>query len=91
MSSDEIVKLRMKSIEKTFSQGSKIVLREAAVNNVSVIVSGAVKEVYEGWSLVRGLGNVVNQYDFHYRQRSKCVAKAMTETKIMEIKADVML
>jgi hypothetical protein len=36
----------MKSIEKTFSQGSKIIIREAVVNNVSVIVSGAVKELY---------------------------------------------
>lgn len=41
--------------------------------------------------MVRGLGNVINQYDFTYRQNSKCVAKAMTDTKIMEIKADVLL
>ena len=33
----------MKSIEKTFSQGSKIINKGSVINNVSVVVSGAVK------------------------------------------------
>ena len=61
------------------------------INAVHVIVSGSVKEQYDDFYFIRGLGNIINPYDFTYGETSKCTIKAKTKTKIMEVKAEIIL
>jgi len=52
-------------------------------------MSGTVKEQFDDFYLIRGIGNVLNPYDFTYSEPSKCTIKASTTTKVMEVKAEV--
>lgn len=49
------------------------------------VVSGTVKEVFDDFTMNRGIGCVLNPYDFVYKETSKCVVKAQTTTKVMQI------
>jgi hypothetical protein len=56
-----------------------------------VIIAGSVKEDYEDFFFIRGIGNIINPYDFTYGEKSKAVIRAKTSTKIMEVQADIIL
>lgn len=83
LTGDEIVKIRMKSVEKTYEKGKKILEKGDSINSVYVVVSGSVKEQYDDFYFIRGLGNILNPYDFTYSEASKCTIKAKTQVKIM--------
>lgn len=34
---------------------------------------------------MKGIGNVINPYDFVYKEPSKAVVKSITDVKVMEI------
>lgn len=91
LTGDEIVKIRMKSVEKIYERGKKIIEKGDAINSVYVVVSGSVKEQYDDFYFIRGLGNILNPYDFTYNEPSKCTIKAKTHTKIMEVKGEIIL
>ena len=81
----------MKSIEKKIEKGKNIVGKGESINSVYVVVSGCVKEQYDDFYFMRGLGNILNPYDFTYNEPSKCTIKAKTSTKIMEVKGEIIL
>ena len=52
-------------------------------------MSGSVKEQFNDFYLIRGIGNVLNPYDFTYGEKSKCTIKTSSVTKVMELKPEV--
>lgn len=81
----------MKSIEKIYEKGKKIIDMGDQIKSVYVVVFGSVKEQYDDFYFIRGLGNILNPYDFTYNESSKCTIHAKTKTKIMEVKPEIIL
>lgn len=78
LTGDEIIKIRMKSTEKTYEKGKKILSQGENITSVFIVIKGSAKEEYDDFSFIRGLGSVLNPYDFTYNQPSKCSIKAKT-------------
>jgi CRP-like cAMP-binding protein len=81
----------MKSVEKIYERGKNIIKKGDEINSVYVVVSGSVKEQYDDFYFIRGLGNILNPYDFTYNEPSKSTIKAKTHTKIMEVQGEIIL
>ena len=53
-----------------------------------LVVSGSVKEQFDGFYMMKGIGNMINPHDIIYKEVSKATAKAFTDVKVMEINMD---
>ena len=85
----EIVNIRMKSTERVFPPATTIQLKGREIKNVYFIISGSVKEQFEEFYLMRGIGNMLNSHDFIYKEESKAMIKTLTETKVIQIQDKV--
>ena len=81
----EIVNLRIKSTDRTFEKNTIIQTKGKEIKNVYFVVSGTVKETFDDFSMIRGISCVLNPFDFVYKETSKCVIRAQTTTKVMQI------
>lgn len=75
----------MKSSEKVFPKNTTIQLKGKEMKNIYFIISGTVREDFDKFYFMKGIGNMLNPYDFIYREESKAIIKTMTETKLMQI------
>lgn len=57
----------MKSVEKVLNKGSTIQSKGRPIKNVYFIISGSVKEQFDNFYFMKGIGNVINPHDFIYR------------------------
>ena len=89
LSQQDIVNLRMKAKEKTYPKGATLIKRESEIKFATIIISGSVKEQfkedYGKFYLIRSVGCVLDAYDFTYKERAKCEAKARNTVKVLEI------
>lgn len=58
------------------------------MKSVFLITSGSVKEQFEGYYIMKGLGNMINPHDIMYREPSRATVKAFTDVKVMEISTE---
>ncbi len=80
----------MKSTERTFQKGTTLQLKGKQVKNIYFVISGTIKEQFDNFYYMRGIGNMLNPYDFLYKEESKCVIKTMTDTKLMQIQDHIL-
>ena len=85
----EIVNIRMKATERVLQKGNVILSKGKDVKNVYFVISGSVKEQFDNFYFMRGIGNVINPYDFFYSESSKASAKSSSQTKVMQIQDKV--
>ena len=85
----EIVNIRMKSTERVFPRNSTILAKGSPVKNVYFIITGSIREQFEDFYYMRGIGNVVNPYDFIYQEPSRANVRSTTDTKVMQIQDKV--
>lgn len=81
----EIVNIRMKATERVFPKGTTLISKGKEVKNVYFVIIGSVKEEFDGFYFVRGLGNVLNPHDFIYGEASRANVKTTSNTKVMQI------
>ena len=89
LSTQEIVNIRMKSTERNFDKNTRIIIKGREVKHAYIIVSGSVREDFENFYLIRGIGNVLDPYDFTYQEPSKCLAKASTDIRTIQMPMDL--
>ena len=57
------------------------------MRNVYFVVSGTVRENFEDFSMARGIGCMLNPFDFFYHEDSKCSVRAQTPTTVLQFQA----
>lgn len=58
---------------------------------MNFIIYGSVKEQFDGFYFMKGIGNVINPHDIIYGEASKAVAKSVSDVKVMEIDLKVIM
>ena len=83
LSNPEIDAIRSKAVERTFPKGSIILDTDAEFNSVQIILSGSVREEFDGFYLIKNTGSVIDSYDLSMKKNSRCKAKALNNVTVM--------